>query len=404
MGGARQGRRARSYWCKYGRDRGRRLAAVQRGPAAQPIFRQALLGPSKLRSLSAEPVNVRDYERLAEERLDPGAFGYFAGGAGDEWTMRENLAAFERWQLRPRVLVDVGSVTTTTTVLGQEVSMPVLVAPTALQRLAHADGDAATARAAAAAETVFCLSTVASAGPAEISEAAPAGRHWFQLYWSRDRGFTQELLARVVDAGFEALMLTADFPVAGRRERDIRTVFRLPADLPLPNVSKHLGTGDFHAALGEIVDPTLTWRDLEWLRSVCALPLVVKGVLTAEDALLALEHGVEGIVVSNHGGRQLDGVPASLDALPEVVEAVGDRGEVLLDGGVRRGTDVAKALALGAQAVLVGRAVVWGLAVAGEEGVRRVLELFRTEMALALTLLGCSSPAEVGRAHVGRAR
>jgi isopentenyl diphosphate isomerase/L-lactate dehydrogenase-like FMN-dependent dehydrogenase len=282
--------------------------------------------------------------------------------------------------------------------------MPILVAPTALQRLAHVDGDAATARAATAAETVFCLSTVANAAPAEISETAPGGRHWFQLYWSRDRGFTQEMLARVVDAGFEALMLTVDFPVAGRRERDIRTAFHLPADLPLPNVSEHLGTGDFHAALGEIVDPTLTWRDLEWLRSVCALPLIVKGVLTAEDALLALEHGAEGIVVSNHGGRQLDGVPASLDALPEVAEAVGGRAEILLDGGIRRGTDVAKALALGARAVLVGRAVIWGLAVAGEEGVRSVLELLRAEVALALTFLGCASPAEVGSTHVSRAR
>jgi isopentenyl diphosphate isomerase/L-lactate dehydrogenase-like FMN-dependent dehydrogenase len=353
--------------------------------------------------LSAEPVNVRDYERLAEERLDPGAFGYFAGGAGDEHTVRENLAAFERWHLRPRVLADVGSVTTTTTVLGKDVSMPVLVAPTALQRLAHADGDAATARAAAAAGTVFCLSTVASASPAEISEAAPGGRHWFQLYWSRDRGFTEGLLARVVDAGFDALVLTVDFPAAGRRERDIRTAFRLPADLPLPNVSKHLGTGDFHAALGEIVDPRLTWRDLEWLRSVCALPLLLKGILTSEDALLAVEHGAAGIVVSNHGGRQLDGVQASLDALPEVVEAVGDRAEILIDGGVRRGTDVVKALALGARAVLVGRPVLWGLAVAGEDGVRRVLELLGTEVALALQLLGCASPAGVGRSHVGPA-
>jgi isopentenyl diphosphate isomerase/L-lactate dehydrogenase-like FMN-dependent dehydrogenase len=283
------------------------------------------------------------------------------------------------------------------------VSMPVLVAPTALQRLAHADGDAATARAAAAAETVFCLSTVASAGPAEISEAAPGGRHWFQLYWSRDRRFTQELLARVVDAGFDALMLTVDFPVAGRRERDIRTAFRLPADLPLPNVSEHLGTGDFHAALGQIVDPTLTWRDLEWLRSVCRLPLVLKGLLTAEDALLAVEHGAAGIVVSNHGGRQLDGVQASLDALPQVVDAVEGRAEVLMDGGVRRGTDVAKALALGARAVLVGRPVLWGLAVAGEDGVRRVLQLLGAEVALALKLLGCVSPADVGRSHVGRA-
>jgi isopentenyl diphosphate isomerase/L-lactate dehydrogenase-like FMN-dependent dehydrogenase len=354
--------------------------------------------------LSAEPVNVQDYERLAEERLDPGAFGYFAGGAGDERTLAENVAAFERWHLRPRVLADVGSVTTETTVIGQDVSMPVLVAPTAFHRLAHPEGEAATARAAAAARTVMCLSTLASASPAELAAAAPGGRHWFQLYWSRDRGFTQELLAGAVGAGFSALVLTVDFPAAGRRERDIRASFRLPVGLPLPNIPTGLGTGDFHAALGEVVDPTLTWRDLEWLRSVCALPLIVKGVLTAEDALLALEHGAEAVIVSNHGGRQLDGVPASLDALPDVVEAVGGRAEILLDGGVRRGTDVAKALALGARAVLVGRAVLWGLAVAGEEGVRSVLDLLRAEVALALMLLGCASPAEVGSAHVVRAR
>lgn len=353
--------------------------------------------------MAAEPVNVRDYERLAEERLDPGAFGYFAGGAGDERTLGENVAAFGRWHLRPRVLVDVGSVTTETTVIGQDVSMPVLVAPTAFHRLAHPEGELATARAAAAAGTVMCLSTLASVSPAELAAAAPEGRRWFQLYWPRDRGFTQELLAATVEAGFSALVLTVDFPAAGRRERDIRASFRLPADLPLPNVPTGLGTGDFHAALGEVVDPTITWRDLEWLRSVCALPLVVKGVLTAEDALLALEHGAEAIIVSNHGGRQLDGVQASLDALPEVVEAVGDRAEILIDGGVRRGTDVVKALALGARAVLVGRPVLWGLAVAGEDGVRRVLELLGGEVALALKLLGCASPAGVGRSDVGRA-
>ena len=353
--------------------------------------------------MAAEPVNVREYELLAEERLDPGAFGYFAGGAGDEWTLRENLAAFRRWHLRPRVLVDVGSVTTETAVLGQQVAMPVLVAPTAFHPLAHPDGEPATARGAAAAETVMCLSTLACVSPADLAAAAPTGKRWFQLYWPRDRGFTRELLAAVVEAGFSALVLTVDFPAAGRRERDLRAAFRLPADLPLPNLPVGLGTGDFHAALGEVVDPTLTWRDLEWLRSECALPLLVKGVLTAEDALLAVEHGAEGIVVSNHGGRQLDGVQASLDALPEVVDAVQGRAEVLMDGGVRRGTDAVKALALGAQAVLVGRAVVWALAVAGEDGVRRVLELLRAEIALALKLLGCASPADVERAHVGRA-
>jgi isopentenyl diphosphate isomerase/L-lactate dehydrogenase-like FMN-dependent dehydrogenase len=351
--------------------------------------------------LAAEPINVADYEHLAEERLDPGAFGYFVGGAGDEWTLRENVAAFGRWYLRPRVLVDVQSVTTQTTVLGQAVSMPILVAPTAFHRLAHADGEVATARGAAAAGTVMCLSSLAGAAVSEIAEAAPDGARWFQLYWSRDRGFVENLLGRVVEAGFTALVLTVDLPAVGRRERDVRAAFELPTDLPFPNLPTSLAGEDFHGALGEVVDPGLTWRDLEWLSSVCPLPLLLKGVLTAEDALLGVEHGAEGIVVSNHGGRQLDGVQASLEALPEVVEAVGDRAEVLLDGGIRRGTDVIKALALGASAVLVGRPVVWGLAVNGAEGVRRVLELLRAEVELALKLLGCASPAEVGRAHVG---
>ena len=353
--------------------------------------------------MAAEPINVADYERLAEERLEPGAFGYFVGGAGDEWTLRENVAAFGRWYLRPRVLVDVGSVTTETTVLGHEVSMPILVAPTAFHRLAHPDGELAAARGAAAARTIFCLSSLASASPADIAVGAASGARWFQLYWSRDRGFVEDLLAAAVEAGFGALVLTVDFPAAGPRERDLRAAFRLPADLPLPNLPVHLGGGDFHAALGEVVDPRLTWDDLEWLRSICPLPLLLKGVLTAEDALLAVEHGAEGIGVSNHGGRQLDGVQASLEALPEVVEAVGDRAEILLDGGVRRGTDAIKALALGARAVLVGRPVIWGLAVDGEAGVTRVLELLQAEVALALKLLGCASPAQVTRAHVGRA-
>jgi isopentenyl diphosphate isomerase/L-lactate dehydrogenase-like FMN-dependent dehydrogenase len=353
--------------------------------------------------LAAEPINVSDFERLAEERLEPGAFGYFAGGAGDEWTLRENVAAFGRWYLRPRVLVDVRSVTTATTVLGFDVSMPILVAPTAFHRLAHPEGEAATARGAAAAGTVMCLSSLAGASASEIAEAAPDGARWFQLYWSRDRGFVENLLARVVEAGFGAVVLTVDFPAAGRRERDVRAAFELPAGLPFPNLPEPIAGEDFHGALGEVVDPGLTWRDLEWLSSVCRLPLLLKGVLTAEDALLSVEHGAEGIVVSNHGGRQLDGVQASLEALPEVAEAVGDRAEILLDGGVRRGTDAVKALALGARAVLVGRPVIWGLAVDGDAGVARVLELLQAEVALALKLLGCASPGEVGPAHVRRA-
>jgi isopentenyl diphosphate isomerase/L-lactate dehydrogenase-like FMN-dependent dehydrogenase len=348
-------------------------------------------------------LNVADFEREAERRLEPGSFGYFAGGSGDERTLRDNVEAFSRWHLRPRVLVDVGAVTTETTVLDREVSMPLLVAPTAFQRLAHPDGELATARAAAAAGTVMCQSTLSSVTPAELASAAPGARLWFQLYWSTDRGFTAELLAAVAEAGFEAVVLTVDFPAAGRRERDLRAAFALPDDLSTPNIPGTLQRQDFHAALGQIVDATLTWQDLEWLQETCSLPVLLKGVLTAEDALLAADHGAVGVIVSNHGGRQLDGVAASLNALPEVVEEVGDRVEVLLDGGIRRGGDVLKALALGARAVLAGRAVVWGLAVEGEAGVTLVLELFRSEIALGLTHLGCRSPTEVTRRHIGRA-
>jgi isopentenyl diphosphate isomerase/L-lactate dehydrogenase-like FMN-dependent dehydrogenase len=351
----------------------------------------------------SEPLNLGEYERLAEERLDPGTYGYYAGGAGDEWTLRENVAAFNRWVLRPRMLVDVSSVGTATTVLGQDVSFPVLVAPTALQSMAHPDGEAGAARAAGAVGTIYCLSTAASVMPAELAESAPDARRWFQLYWSRDRGFTKELVRSAADAGFSAIVLTIDLPASGRRERDLRTGFDVPPELPVPNVAGSLSGRELQAAFNDMVDPTITWRDLEWLASLTALPLVLKGVLTAEDAELACEHGAAGIIVSNHGGRQLDGVSATLDALPEVVEAADGRAEILVDGGIRRGTDVVKALARGARAVLVGRAVLWGLAVDGEAGVRRVLELLKEDVALALVLLGCPSPDAVTPAHVRRA-
>ena len=353
--------------------------------------------------MSERLVNVDDFAEAARERMEPGAYGYVAGGAGDERTLRGNAAAFERWELRPRVLVDVGSVTTATTVLGTEVALPVLVAPTAFQRLCDPEGELATARAAAGAGTVMTLSTLSSVTPAELAAAAPGAPQWFQLYWSRDRGFTQELVAGAAGAGFSALMLTVDLPVAGRRERDVRAAFALPDDLPLPNLPQELRRENFHQALHAVVDDTLTWRDLEWLHSVCSLPIVIKGILTAEDALLAAEHGASGVVVSNHGGRQLDGVPATLDVLPEVVEAVGERVEVLVDGGIRRGTDVLKALALGARATLSGRAVLYGLAAQGEQGAARVLELLRRELELGLKLLGCPTPADVTGTHVRRA-
>src|SRR5947208_12733190 len=287
---------------------------------------------------------------LAEQKLDTNADAYFAGGAGDEVTLRDNLAAFERRKLRPRVLVDVSSGTTATTVLGTAVALPILIAPLALQRMAHDDGELATARAAAAAGTIMCLSTASTARPAEVAAAAPGAPQWFQVYVFGDRSQTEELIAEACDNGFSALVLTADTPYLGRRERDIRIDFKIPEHLTV--------AGDI---FGHGFDAGLSWRDLEWLAGY-ELPVVVKGILTAEDARLACEHGAAAVVVSNHGGRQLDGVASSLDALEEVVDAVDGRAEVLLDGGVRRGTDALKALALGARAVLIGRATAWGLA------------------------------------------
>jgi isopentenyl diphosphate isomerase/L-lactate dehydrogenase-like FMN-dependent dehydrogenase len=336
----------------------------------------------------AAPVNVWDYERLAEEHLDANALAYFAGGAGDEITLRENVAAFERLKLRPRMLVDVTSVSTATTVLGDEVALPVLIAPVALQRMGHHDGELATARAAAAAETIMCVSTATTVRPAELAAAVPHGLRWFQVYVFADRSITEALVQEACNSAYRALVLTVDTPHLGRRERDIRIDFKIPEGIT--------PSGDI---FGHNFDTSLSWHDLEWLAGY-GLPVVVKGILTAEDARLACEHGAAAVVVSNHGGRQLDGVQASVEALGEVVDAVAGRAEVLLDGGVRRGTDVLKALALGAQAVLVGRAMVWGLAVAGEDGVRHVLELLRSEVELGLALLGCCSPADVTRSHV----
>ncbi|MGI8800637.1 MAG: alpha-hydroxy acid oxidase [Solirubrobacteraceae bacterium] len=352
-----------------------------------------------------EPLSVAEYEQLAERILEPGPFGYFAGGAGDERTLGDNRAAYRRWRLRPRMLVDVGRVSPATTLLGHPVSMPVLVAPTAFLRLAHADGEPGVARAAAAAGTIYCLSTLATAAPREVAEAAPEGVRWFQLYCYRDRGLTRSLVDRAAEAGFEGIVLTVDMPFLGRRERDLRTGFAIPAETPVPSFAAATGGGRAAtlAEMVELLDPTLTWSDVEAVAAMSDLPVIVKGILTGEDACLAVEHGAAAVAVSNHGGRQLDGVVASLDALPEVVAAVAGAAPVLLDGGVRRGTDVVTALALGAAAVMIGRPVIWGLAARGEAGVASVLELLREEVGLALALLGCASPEAVGPAHVVRA-
>jgi isopentenyl diphosphate isomerase/L-lactate dehydrogenase-like FMN-dependent dehydrogenase len=283
--------------------------------------------------------------------------------------------------------VDVSDRDPSTTVLGRPRPHPVIVAPTAYHRLAHPDGEEATARGAAAASAVFCLSSLATARPPDVAAAAPDGERWFQLYVFKDRGVSRELLAEATENGYEAVVITVDLPVLGIRERDIRSQYVIPESLMSAG-----GTGLNEAfsllQIGDLIDPSLTWADVEAFASECNLPVLVKGVLTPEDARLAAAHGVAGVVVSNHGGRQLDTVPAGAEALPAIVEAVGDQVDVLVDGGIRRGTDVLKALALGARAVMVGRPVIWGLAVGGEDGVRSVLELIVGEFDVALALAG----------------
>jgi isopentenyl diphosphate isomerase/L-lactate dehydrogenase-like FMN-dependent dehydrogenase len=344
-------------------------------------------------------VNLLDFDALAAERMEPAAFAYYAGGAWDEVTLAENTAAFRRRTLRPRVLVDVSAVDLRTTLLGAEVSMPVGVAPTAMQGLAHPEGELATFRAAAAAGLCFCLSTVSYRSLEEVASAAPTGLRWFQLYVLHDRAFAASLVERAAAAGYRALVATVDLPVLGARERDIRLGFDI--EMPLGNLVGAQASDD----LGEVLEARhvgLAWEDLAWLRSLSSMPLVVKGILTAEDARLAVEHGAAALVVSNHGGRQLDRAPATIDVLEEVVAAVGGRAEVYLDGGVRRGTDVLIALALGARAVFLGRPVLYALASAGEAGVAHAFGLLRGELERGMALLGTPSVADVTRAHAGQ--
>lgn len=351
------------------------------------------------------PVNVAEFESLAAERLEQGPWDYFAGGAGDELTLRENVAAWGHWRLRPRVLKDVREVSTAVEVLGKPVSMPVLVAPVAYQRMAHPDGEAAMAAGAAAAGTAMCLSTLSTTRPADVAAAAPEGRRWFQLYAFKDEGVTRALMDEAIEAGFEAVVVTADAPPGGNRERDRRNRFTLPPELGTPSLTAAVGGGR-SLSIEEtfaLMNHALTWADVENLASECSVPVLVKGVLTAEDAELALGHGAAGVVVSNHGGRQLDRSLAGAEALPEIAETLDGRGTLLVDGGIRRGVDVATALALGADAVLVGRPALWGLAAAGSEGVARVLGLLREELELTLGLCGCTDPSQLTRGHLRRA-
>lgn len=346
-------------------------------------------------------LTLSDVEALALAQLDPIWREYFVGGAEAERAMRENVASYGRCRLRPRVLAGIEGVSTATTVLGHELAFPVLVAPVAYLRRAHPDGEEGMARAAEAAGAGLCLSSFATATTAAVAEAAPGLVRFYQVYAFTDHGFTDELIAEAIDCGFTALVLTVDLPVVGSRDRERRTAWAFPED-DVPAVvrarEQGLDTDGF-----AVLDASLDWSYVEHLRSRFGVPVVVKGVLTTEDAVLAAEHGAAGVVVSNHGGRQLDLAPPALEVLPEIVDAVGDRVEVLLDGGIRRGSDVLVALALGARAVLAGRLPVWGLAAGGHETAAEVLRLLREEVEIGLHLLGCRTALDVGSHHVARA-
>lgn len=352
-----------------------------------------------------DPVNLFELEAIAREKLSRETYDYYASGSQDEVTLRENRAAYDRLALAYRVLVDVSQRDLTTSVLGQPVALPVLVAPTAFQRLATPEGELATVQAAGAAGTVMILSTLSNT-PIEEVVAAASGPVWFQLYVYRDRKATEGLVRRAEAAGCRALVLTVDAPVIGRRERDVRNRFHLPPGLSAANLLP-VGYGDLPPAAADsglaayvsaLIDPALSWRDVAWLRSLTALPLVIKGIVRPDDAVRAAEAGAAAVVVSNHGGRQLDTAPATIEVLPEIAGALaGLPVEVLVDGGVRRGTDIVKALALGARAVLVGRPVLWGLAAGGEAGAALALGLLRAELDLAMALAGAPTVADITR-------
>jgi len=361
-------------------------------------------------SVAVAFTNLLELETMARVSVPRSTFDYIAGGAEDEVSLRRNREAYDKWALRPRILTDVSKRDTRAVVLGERVTMPILAAPTSFHALVHPDGEVATARGVAAAGTIMVASTISTKPLEEVAAAVEAPR-WFQLYVYKDRTVTEELVQRAVKAGYKALCLTVDTPVLGRRERDERNAFTLPPGFGIANLKavgldgmpQVDGGSVFAKYVADLLDPSLTWDDVDWLKSISPLPLVIKGIMTAEDAALAVDHGVAGIVVSNHGGRQLDSTLGTLDVLPDIVAGVHGRVEVYMDGGVRRGTDVAKAIALGAKAVLVGRPILWGLALGGADGVQAVLDHLRIELDAAMALTGRTSIKDLDASLVQRA-
>jgi 4-hydroxymandelate oxidase len=371
---------------------------------------------TETRDRLAEIVRLADFEAMARLAMEPSSYEYIAGGSWDEVTLAENEAAWLRRRFRPRVLVDVSTVDPSTMLLGSPSAFPLAIAPMAIHGLAHPDAEVMTARASAAAGVPFILSTMATRSIEEVATEVPDGTRWFQLYVQRDRSRTRSLVERAVSAGYGAIVLTVDLPVLGYRERDLRSGFALP---PLgnfrvsgPTHGSHDRGADRDGPNRDRADPDgldeaaapiargLTWDDLAEIRSWSTLPLVLKGIMTADDAQLAVEHGADAIVVSNHGARQLDRLPAAVDVLAEVVSAVSGRTEVWVDGGVRRGLDLAIAVALGARGVLVGRPILWALAAGGQPGVERALAILREEFELTLALLGAPTPSAIRPEHL----
>lgn len=356
------------------------------------------------RECSEALVCLRDFEKYAQKHLNANARDYYFSGANDEVTLKENVEAFRRLKLRPRCLRDVSKRDLSVTILGNKITFPVGISPSAMQRMAHPNGEVATAKAAAFVGTVMTLSTIATSSIEEVATGSPNALRWFQLYIYKDRNITAQLVKRAERNGYKAIVLTVDTPMFGLRLADARNKFTLPSNLRMANFDendvKSSGVkGETESGLNEyassLFDPSLTWEDVKWLKSLTSLPVIVKGIMTKEDAVLALRHQVSAIVVSNHGGRQLDGVPATIEVLPEIVKAVNGECEVYLDGGVRTGTDVLKALALGARAVFIGRPVLWGLCNSGESGVIRILEILKKEFDLALALSGCCNLSDI---------
>ncbi len=358
-------------------------------------------------------VTLADHARHAQSVLDNNAWAYFSGGAGDEITLRANRDAWDTLQLHPRVLRPLAGGHTRSTLLGQALAHPILLAPVAYQRMAHPEGERASAHAAAALGAGMVLSTQASVLLEEVAAIVlpepGRGPLWFQLYWQHDRGFTTELVQRAERAGYEALVLTVDAPTQGARDRERRAGFRLPAGVSAVNLAGlaptpggPLGPGE-SALFDRLLCHAPTWNDIAWLQGITRLPIVLKGVLHADDAREAARRGMAAVVVSNHGGRTLDTSPATASVLPRIADAVGDTLPLLVDGGIRRGTDVLKAIALGASAVLVGRPCIYGLANAGAMGVAHVLRLLRDELEIAMALCGCATLAQADRALVSDA-